>query len=279
MPYPSPETALDDLPLAFLDVETTGLSPRYGDRVCEIAIIQSHLDLVQSTFASLVNPERPISPGASAVNGLRDADVRAAPRFPQIADTVLGLLCERVVVCHNAPFDLTFVASELRRIARPFNPPVVLDTLQLARNCYRFSSNSLSHVAAALRIPTPDAHRALGDAATTREVYNRFVESLWTRGVRTLGDLLNAQGGRVDGIVEDVPLPPMIAEALSTKRRLFIKYVDAHGEASERWVTVEEVSGFGDTLSLVAFCHLRGDRRQFRLDRIVEMKIEASSEF
>ena len=279
MPYPSPTTALDDLSLAFLDVETTGLSPRYGDRVCEIAIVQSHLDLVQATFSSLVNPERPISPGASAINGLKDEDVRDAPRFAQVADTVLAALSERAVVCHNAPFDLTFVAAEMRRIAYPFHPPIVLDTLQLARRCYNFASNSLPHVAAALSIPAPNAHRALGDAMTTRAVYDRFIENLWTRGVRTLGDLMNTQGGAIEWIVEEVPLPPLVAEALSTKRRLFLKYVDAQGEVSERWVTVQQVSGFGETLSLVAFCHLRKETRQFRLDRVVEMRIEESNEF
>jgi len=75
-------TSLDDLSFAFLDVETPGLSPRYGDRVCEIAVARSssRVDLVQATFQSLVNPERAISPGASSVNGISDDDVRNTPR-------------------------------------------------------------------------------------------------------------------------------------------------------------------------------------------------------
>jgi DNA polymerase-3 subunit epsilon len=275
-------TSLDDLTLAFLDVETTGLSARYGDRVCEIAVVRSHLDLVQSTFQSLVNPERSISPGASAVNHLSDEDVRDAPRFGELADTVLSVLRGAVVVCHNAPFDIGFVATEMRRVPREFSAPMVIDTLALARQCYTFRSNSLPRVASALGIPTPNAHRALGDAVTTREVYLRFVEDLWRKGVRTLEDLLRLQGGSLPSaarpaqIPADVPLPPAIAEAMEEGKRLFLAYVDGRGEKTERWVTPQEITVNGDTLYLVAFCHLRDEIRQFRLDRIIEMKIETA---
>ncbi len=273
-------TSLDDLTLAFLDVETTGLSARYGDRVCEVAVVRSHLDLVQATIQSLVNPERPISPGASAVNHLSDKDVRDAPRFSEIADTVLATAGEAVLVCHNAPFDLGFLATEMRRAQREFAAPVVIDTLALARQCYAFKSNSLSRIASALGIPTPDAHRALGDAMTTRQVYLRFVQDLWQRGVRTLGELLGVQGGSLGEAVRpsrfpaDLSLPPTIAEAMEAGKRLYLAYVDGKGEKTERWVTPQEITANGDTLYLVAFCHLRDEVRQFRLDRIVEMKVE-----
>lgn len=269
-------TLLDDLTFAFLDVETTGLSPRYGDRVCEIAVARSRADLIQATYATLVNPERSISPGASSVNGLNDADVRDAPRFAEIVDPFAATLRDAVIVCHNAPFDLGFVASEMVRAGRAFHAPVAIDTLLLARQCYHFRSNSLSNVARALQIPTPDAHRALGDALTTRAILNRFIEDFWKQGKRTLGDLLALQGNDafvVTTLVVD-PLPPEITEALSSGKRLFLIYVDARGEKSERWVTPREVVGAGDSLALVAYCHLRNERRQFRLDRIVKMEIE-----
>jgi DNA polymerase-3 subunit epsilon len=269
-------TLLDDLTFAFLDVETTGLSPRYGDRVCEIAVVRSRADLIQATYATLVNPERSISPGASSVNGLNDNDVRDAPLFAEIVDTVLTMLRDAVIVCHNAPFDLGFVASEMLCVGRAFRAPTTIDTVMLARQCYRFRSNSLSNVARALEIPTPDAHRALGDAMTTRAVLNRFIEDFWKQGKRTLGDLLALQGGDTFAVTTSAiePLPPEIAEALSSGKRLFLEYVDARGEKSERWVTPQQVIGTGDTLALVAHCHLRDERRQFRLDRIVRMEIE-----
>ncbi len=273
----TPDTSIDDLPLVFLDVETTGLTPRYGDRICEIAVVRSRLDLVQMTFATLVNPERAISPSAAAVNGLRDEDVRDAPRFAEVADVVLRVMRDAVLVCHNAPFDLGFISVEMRRAGREFCLPPVLDTLQIARRCYSFASNSLSRVASTLGVPTPNAHRALSDVMTTREVFNCFIEDQWKKGIRTLGDFQSLQGELfvVAASGADVPLPPTITEALASGRRLFLKYVDSRGEKTERWVTPQEISGVGEALSLVAFCHLRKERRMFRLDRIVEMRIEA----
>ncbi len=275
-----PTTVLDDVSFAFLDVETTGLSPRYGDRVIELAIVRARADLTQATFQTLVNPERAIAPGASAVNGIHDADVRDAPRFAEIADAALATWRGAVIVCHNAPFDLGFMASEMRRAGKPFRAPVAVDTLALARQGYRFRSNSLSNIARALNIPTPDAHRALGDALTTRAVLAQFIADLWRRGGRTLGDLFAAQGGgapAVVGAAEAEPLPPEIGEALSGGKKLFLEYVDANGEKSERWVTPHQVVGAGDTLALIAHCHLRDSIRQFRLDRIVKMELESES--
>jgi DNA polymerase-3 subunit epsilon len=272
---PLPSTLLEDLPFAFLDVETTGLYPRGGDRVCEIAVVNARLDQVEATFSSLVNPERPISPGAFAVNGITDKEVRRAPRFAQLADKVLARLHDRVVVCHNAPFDLGFMASEMQRLGRTFSAPTVIDTLQWARQCYAFPSNSLPYIAAALGIPRP-AHRALDDALTTREVFNRFVQDLQFRGGRTLQHLQSAQGGPLStaGLGNEVPLPPTLAEALSSGKRLFLVYEDVNGRRTERWVTPEEITHTGQGPALVAFCHLRFERRNFRLDRIVEMWIE-----
>src|SRR6266540_7229589 len=71
---------------AYLDVETTGLSPWFGDRICEIAVVRCEGDKVLDTFDSLLNPERPISPGAARVNGLKDSQVRGAPRFMDVAE-------------------------------------------------------------------------------------------------------------------------------------------------------------------------------------------------
>jgi len=269
--------SLDDVTFAFLDVETTGLSPQYGDRVCEIAVVCSRTDLIQATYATLVNPERKISPGASAVNGLRDEDVRDAPRFAKIVEPLGEMFRAAVIVCHNAPFDLGFVSSEMQRAGKSFRAPTTIDTLVLARTNYRFRSNSLSNIARTLQIPTPDAHRALGDVMTTRAVLTRFIEDFWKAGRRTLGELLELQGG--DSFVATTstvePLPPEIAEALSSGKRLFLVYVDAHGEKSERWVTPQKIIGAEDSLALVAHCHLRDERRQFRLDRIVKMEVES----
>ena len=99
-----------------LDVEPTGLSPWFGGRICEIGIVRCDGEKTVETFDSLLNPERPISPGAARVNGLKDADLIDAPKFADIAEQVVMLVRDAVIVCHNIPFDLGFLSSELERI-------------------------------------------------------------------------------------------------------------------------------------------------------------------
>lgn len=252
----------------FFDVETTGLSPQAGDRICEVGIVVARGDQILETYASLVNPLRPLSPGAAAVNGLNDELLRNQPTFNQIADEVIGRLHGRIVVCHNAPFDLGFLQSELTRLGRTWQPRQIIDTLQLARQYFRFASNSLSAVAAALGIPIHEAHRALGDALTTYRVFRRFQQQFsgqsdWSASIS--GQLaynpLSDEASNLD-------LPSALRQALAEQSDLEILYRDGQGNFTRRHIRpLQILPGYG-TIYVVAYCHLRGEERSFRLDRM-----------
>lgn len=96
------------------DVETTGLSAAAGHRVCEVAFLRFLRGSVIDSFVSLVNPLRPIDPGASAVNGIFDGMVADAPPFAELFPGILDFLEEDPLVFHNAPFDLSFLRAEAR---------------------------------------------------------------------------------------------------------------------------------------------------------------------
>jgi DNA polymerase III epsilon subunit family exonuclease len=100
---------LDGVSLAFLDVETTGLRPSLGDRVVEVAVVRARGSVELARFASLVNPQRPLNPEATRVNGITPTMVADAPTFPDLLDQLLLLIEDAVLVCHNAPFDLSFL--------------------------------------------------------------------------------------------------------------------------------------------------------------------------
>jgi predicted DNA-binding transcriptional regulator YafY len=86
------------------------------------------------------------------------------------------------------------------------------------------------------------------------------------------------QGGTVTwadtSVREDLPLPPALEEALRSQRKLFMRYVDEFGSRTERWVSVMDVRAQKEYIYVRAFCHLRDAERSFRLDRVVEMKVE-----
>ena len=255
---------------AYLDVETTGLSPWFGDRICEIAVLRCEGDNVIESFDNLLNPERPISPGAARVNGLKDSDLKKAVRFIDIAERVITLIKDAVIVCHNVPFDLGFLSSELERINKHLPTVLTLDTLEIAREYFDFDSNSLQSIAHWIDIETTDAHRALNDAFTTREILKYFARKLRSTEIE------RAIAPYYPPITspQELNLPPVIEEALQSKKRLFIRYVDRKGDVSERWITPKQILALNDYLYMVAHCHLRDDERNFRLDRIEQMEIE-----
>jgi len=71
-----------------------------------------------------------------------------------------------------------------------------------------------------------------------------------------------------------IQLPTELGEAIYSNKRLFIRYVDGEGEETQRWVTPKQVMGLSDYVYLQAYCHLRKAERNFRLDRIIDVKTE-----
>jgi DNA polymerase III subunit epsilon len=152
-----------EIPYVAADVETTGLSAADGHRVCEFALLRFLRGTVIDSFVSLVNPLRPIDPGASAVNGITDAMVAGAPTFADLLPRILDFLADDPLVFHNAPFDLSFLQSEARLAGGSWPGNRVIDTLALARRTGRFRSHSLSSICRELGIGST-FHRAEADA-------------------------------------------------------------------------------------------------------------------
>lgn len=267
---------LDDIPFAVFDVETTGLSPAYGHRVCEVACVRLRAGTEAGRMESLVDPGRAISPGAYRVNRIEPEMLAGAPAFEAIADELLVLMKDAVLVAHNAPFDLGFLAKEVEiaRLPPPEGP--VVDTLVLCRRAFNFASNSLSAVANALGVRVEPSHRAMVDVETTRYVLEESLTTLDRRwGVTTLGQLLDFQGGPVPyPAPRALPLPPAIAEALESRGRVLLRYVDARGRETERIVRPIHVAERHGMLYLTAHCYQRSELRTFRLDRVLELAPE-----
>lgn len=258
---------------AFLDLETTGLSPWFGDRICEVGIVITEGRRIKETYQTLVNPERELSFGAASTNGLSDAELATAPLFASVADKVESHLREAVVVCHNAQFDLQFLDNEFRRLGREIQIPNLVDTLMLARTHFEFPSNTLVSIAETLQVKREEEHRALSDALTDRAIFFQMMDAL-KPGKRPLDEYIgiyNSPAWPNDGI----QLPTELGEAIYSGRRVHITYVDGDGERTERWVTPRQVLGLADYIYLQGFCHMREAERSFRLDRIVEVRVEA----
>lgn len=176
--------------------------------------------------------------------------------------------------CGACLFYVGFLLAECEHAEIEIPEFTVIDTLALARRCYNFWSNSLGNIAEALGISVQEKHRATADVKITLEVFLRFIANFEWRGIRSLDQMLSLQAEPSRRRWKrEFALPPHLDEAVRNKKPLPIKYVSAFGEKTERIVEPKEIVSERDYLYLVAHCRLRMAERNFRLDRIVEMRM------
>ena len=165
----------------FLDTETTGLSYVEGHKIVEIACIETK-DLIATgkVFHKLINPKRDIPIEAYKVHGFSSDFLKEKETFNQIADEFLSFIKDKKIIIHNAPFDLSFLNGELGSIQKEkINKELVIDSLEVARNKYPGTSNSLDALCKRFNIDLSrrTKHNALLDCELLREVYINLLDA------------------------------------------------------------------------------------------------------
>jgi DNA polymerase-3 subunit epsilon len=268
---------LSSIPIVFIDVETTGASIDYGDRVTEIGIVRIEGARRVIEYQQLVDPQRPISAGVVALTGITQDMVSGQPLFADVLPRVVELMNGAVVVGHNVRFDLSFLTGEFRRCRQPINACLgsahVMDTVRIARRRFGRGGNGLQRLAPRLGVQPTAAHRALADAITTSHVFERLLEPAGGWDL-CLCDAIAQQGGPM-GLLPASPreslLPLELVEALEQRGQVLMDYVDGGDRRTQRVIEPLQVRRWRGELTLVAHCHLRNDRRTFKLDRIVHL--------
>ncbi len=268
--WPSPTAPIDELSLTFVDVETTGLDSATGDRVCEIALLRVCGDQEIGRFESLVHPQRPMTPGAMAVNGITDAMLVDAPPFAAVLPQVHALLQDAVLVAHNARFDVGFLRYEWQIAGQTLPSLAVVDTLALAQARYRFRHNSLGAIASELGIIPTSLHRAMADVLITWQVWQRFVAHMREAGPVTLAHVMYPHSRR--SVAELTAMITVLQEAIPTGKPLQLRYQPEKAPETVRVVQPLEVYYERGHGYIRAFCHLRQEERNFRFDRIAELR-------
>ena len=164
----------------FLDTETTGLSFRDGHKVVEIACIETK-DLIAtgSVFHKLINPKRSMPKEAFQVHGFSQEFLSNKETFEYVADEFLNFIKDKKIIIHNASFDLDFLNGELGLIQKEkINKKLVIDSLEVARNKFPGSSNSLDALCKRFNVDLSrrTKHNALLDCELLREVYINLID-------------------------------------------------------------------------------------------------------
>jgi len=167
-----------------LDTETTGLDPKRGHRIIEMAAIELEGRQVSTRrFHRYLNPEREIDAGAVAVHGLTYERLQNEPKFADIAVSFLEFIAGSELIIHNAPFDLGFLNHELELLDMEPLRNKVVDTLKLAREMHPGKKNSLDALCG--RYAIDNAHRSLHGALLDTELLAEVYFAM-TRGQESL---------------------------------------------------------------------------------------------
>jgi len=180
-----------------LDTETTGLEPRLGHRIIEVAGVEMvNRRLTGRHFHRYLNPGRDSDEGALQVHGLTTEFLSDKPKFSEIADELLDYITGAELIIHNAPFDIGFLDAELALLRRKKLVtfcPVVIDTLRMAKDLHPGKRNGLDSLCERYQIDNSarTLHGALLDAELLAEVYLAM-----TRGQDSL--IVETEGARAE---------------------------------------------------------------------------------
>lgn len=162
--------------MIFFDTETTGLITNEAlplaqqPRIIEFGALKvNDAGETIGVLESRINPGVPLPAIITKITGLRDTDLVDAPRFeamvPQLADFFRG---ERVMLAHNAWFDLMMLVFELRRAEAQWRFPFcseVIDTRE------RWSGKLADWGRRVKGAEFVQEHRALSDAQLLRDCW------------------------------------------------------------------------------------------------------------
>ena len=186
----TPDPLLEDAEFVVFDLETTGLSAQ-TNRICELGAVRVQALELAETFQSLVAPGAPLPDSVARLTGLREQELRGAPRVGAVVGRFLVFAGDAPFVAHNAGFDQRFLERQLRwhesrRLAEPPLCTAALARRLLAGRLRRVSLASLAHF---FGVATTPCHRALPDAEATAEVLIRLIGVAQELGARRLSEL------------------------------------------------------------------------------------------
>lgn len=201
---PPNATALAALPVAVLDLETTGLDVR-RDRVVQVGVVRMQGARREDAplIDRLVRPGIPIPTAVTAIHGIDERAVEQAPTFAELAPELHKAIAGRVVVGHHIAFDLAVLRHEAARAGLPWHDPRALDVgLLLGALEPTLADLSLEGVTRWLGLRIERRHSAAGDAEAAAAAFAALLPRLRDADVRTLGEALSFAARRHDLVLQ-----------------------------------------------------------------------------
>lgn len=250
-------------PVAFVDLETTGLAPHDGAEILELAavLVEPGARSVR-TLATLVRPAGPVPPAIARLTGIRPEEVAAAPPLAAVRDAFVAALAGRAIVAHNAGFERLFLG---RFLGPALAEAWYLDTQDLLAVCHPDAPDLRLETFTRSLLDTEERHRALDDALDTARVVSRAAAGAGEARYAAAREALEA-------FAPDSPWLALLAKGEGAARREASAFV-AVGETAEAPVPFDE-----DAIAAALRDAARG-RRHWPAYRVREPQVEIARRF
>lgn len=162
-----------------LDLETTGLNPKY-DKIIEVGAVKVRNGKIIDRFQQLVRPGIALPEKITGLTGITQEELLEAKDSEMVIPQLLEFLEDDVILGHSVMFDYSFLkkAAVNQNLWKPEQFHLGLDTLRLSRIYLpELPSRKLTDLCLHYGI-SHHAHRALGDAESTAQLYSIFVKEL-----------------------------------------------------------------------------------------------------
>ena len=217
--YGKCDANLDDEMVVF-DLETTGLS----NATCEIIEIGAVLisgGEVLSRYSAYVHPEKPIPAEITALTGITNEMVADARSISEVLPEFLDFVGNRVLIAHNANFDVGFVKAAADAEKRAFTNPYI-DTVALSRYLNpTLKKHKLDIVAEHYGLGEFDHHRAMDDAEMLANIYFCMQKQLRAEGIYDLGGMVRGMSEQADPLLLRTNHMILLAKNLTGLKNLY----------------------------------------------------------
>lgn len=159
-----------------VDIETTGLVPRYDDIIEICALKVSHGNITDE-FNSLINPGYKIDEFITELTGITNKMLIHAPILKDLLPSFLDFIGDGYVLGHNVNFDINFLYDNcISILSKPLTNNFI-DTMRISRRLFKnLKSHKLSVLVDEFNIDNKVSHRARGDCLCTFKLYKHLCE-------------------------------------------------------------------------------------------------------
>ena len=194
---------------SILDLETTGLDPKY-DEIIEIGIIKVRNNEVVDTYQTLVQPnttyiddddddnEIYVDDFIEELTGITNEMLEDAPKIEEVIENAINFISDDIIVGHNVNFDINFLYDVIKRYNDTDLSNDFLDLMKMAKRAIKeINHHKLVDIATFFDYEY-EPHRALEDCKATYDLLNHLKEYIEERQLDVSDAAMRSYSSKLD---------------------------------------------------------------------------------